>query len=171
MKIKAFVTNLGLYNESQLVGEWVTFPIDEDEQEELFKRIGIDEEHEEYFMTDYESELDLFHMFGEYVSIEKLNELAEEVESLDSYEEEIIEALISEGGYSFEQAMSAKDDVIVYSGCSDMTEVAEQYANETGLLDSIPENLRYYFDFEAFGRDMSFDGEYHFHNGNCYQVI
>ena len=29
--LKGFITNLGKYNEGELVGEWVTFPIDEDE--------------------------------------------------------------------------------------------------------------------------------------------
>ena len=169
MEIKAYVTNLGLYNEGILCGEWVKFPITEEEQEELFERLHIDETHEEYFMTDYESDLDLYGMFGEYVSIDKLNEIAEEFEALDSWEEETVNALIS-NGYNFEQAMEAKDDVICYRDCSSMTEVAEQYAEEVGLLDSIPENLRYYFDFEAFGRDMGYEGEYIFYNGDCYEV-
>lgn len=170
MTIKAYVTNLGLYNEGVLCGEWVTFPIDEDEQEKLFDRIHIDEEHEEYFMTDYDSDIDLYSIYGEYVSIEKLNELAEEIDSLDSFEEEIVEALMS-NGYSLEQAINQKDDVMVYRDCSDMTDVAEQYAEETGLLNSIPENLRNYFDFEAFGRDMSFEGEFIFFGSDCFEVL
>jgi len=53
-----------------------------------------------------------------------------------------------------------------------MTDVAEQYAEETGLLDSIPENLRYYFDFEAYGRDMRIEGTFVFtNNGNCVQIF
>ena len=169
MEIKAYVTNLGLYNEGKLVGEWVTFPINEDEQEELFTRIGIDETHEEYFMTDYESDIDLYAIYGEYVSIETLNDLAEEVNGLDCFEEEVVTALMA-NGYNFEQAMKAKDDVIIYRDCSDMEDVAREYADETGLLDSIPENLRYYFDFEAFGRDMGFEGEFHFYKGDCFEV-
>ena len=31
--LKAFVTNLGKYNEGDLVGKWVEFPIDEDDFE------------------------------------------------------------------------------------------------------------------------------------------
>lgn len=168
MEIKAYVTNLGLYNEGILCGEWVTFPIDEDEQKALFERIHIDEEHEEYFMTDYECDVDL--NLGEYTSIERINEIAEEIESLYSFEQEAVEALLS-GGYDFDQAMEAKDDVICFRNCSTMRDVAEQYADETGLLDSIPENLRYYFDFEAFGRDMDIEGEFIFYNGDCYEVI
>lgn len=45
-------------------------------------------------------------------------------------------------------------------GCSTMADVAERYADETGLLNSIPDVLRYYFDFEAYGRDMDHNGHF-----------
>ena len=61
MELKAFVTNLGKYNEGELVGKWVTFPIDEEEERELMKDIGCayededgechNEYYEEYFIT------------------------------------------------------------------------------------------------------------------------
>jgi len=38
-------------------------------------------------------------------------------------------------------------------------EYAEQYLSDSGLLDQIPENLRYYFDVEAFSRDMQLNGD------------
>ena len=41
-----------------------------------------------------------------------------------------------------------------------MAEVAEMYADETGLLESVPEDLRMYFDFEAYGRDMNINGKF-----------
>ena len=37
----AFITNLGKYNEGELVGEWVKFPTTPEEMQEVFKRIGI----------------------------------------------------------------------------------------------------------------------------------
>ena len=37
----AFITNLGKYNEGELVGEWVKFPTTAEELKEVFKRIGI----------------------------------------------------------------------------------------------------------------------------------
>ena len=37
----AFITNLGKYNEGELVGEWVKFPTTAEEMKEVFKRIGI----------------------------------------------------------------------------------------------------------------------------------
>lgn len=170
MKISAYVTNLGLYNEGYLCGEWVTFPIDEDEERELMDRIKIDEFHEEYFITDYETDISGLEI-GEYTSIASLNEMAEALEDLSDYDAEIVEALIG-NGYDLEDAISRKDDCMVYSDCYSMADVAEQYAEETGLLDSIPENLRFYFDFEAFGRDMSFEGEFIFtSSGNCIEVL
>ena len=38
--ISIYLTNLGKYNEGFLIGEWVSLPVDEDELNEVFKRIG-----------------------------------------------------------------------------------------------------------------------------------
>lgn len=63
-------------------------------------------------------------------------------------------------------------DVMIYSNCSNMSEVAEEYADQVGLLESIPEELRYYFDFEAYGRDMEIEGNFVFtDSGNCIQIF
>ena len=58
---EAFVTNLGKYNEGQLVGEWVKFPTTVEEMQEVFKRIGINAEYEEIFITDYD--VDIPHLY------------------------------------------------------------------------------------------------------------
>lgn len=46
---------------------------------------------------------------------------------------------------------------------------ARSFCDETGILDSIPENLRYYFDFERYARDLMIsdvcsDGDHYFYN-------
>lgn len=57
---EAFVTNLGKYNEGELLGEWVKFPTTEDKMKEVFERIGIGSKdefgqvYEEWFITDYD---------------------------------------------------------------------------------------------------------------------
>lgn len=168
--LRIYLTNLGKYNEGYLIGEWVTLPVDDDELEEVKKRIGINEQYEEWFITDYESDIDGVEVH-EYSNIDELNELAEMLDGLEDYEIEIIEAMLSEG-YSINEAIDKKDDCMIYYNCDDMADVAEQYAEETGLLDSIPENLRNYFDFEAFGRDMSFEGQFVFtKSGNCIEIL
>ena len=39
---EVFITNLGKYNEGNLIGEWVKFPTTEEELKKVFERIGID---------------------------------------------------------------------------------------------------------------------------------
>ncbi|MEI7842428.1 MAG: antirestriction protein ArdA [Gallionellaceae bacterium] len=41
---------------------------------------------------------------------------------------------------------------------------AQQYLDDTGTLDQIPESLRYYFDVERFARDL-FIGDYYYDSG------
>lgn len=166
--LRIYLTNLGKYNEGELVGKWVDLPTVNGFDEHL-EEIGINDEYEEWFITDYETDIDGL-TIGEYDNIEELDELAKTLENLQYYYIEVIEALISEG-YSLEEALEKKDDCIIYYDCNDMTDVAEQYAEEVGLLDSIPENLKYYFDFEAYGRDMSYEGHFVFTNGNCVQIL
>ena len=69
----AFITNLGKYNEGELVGEWVKFPTTAEELKEVFKRIGIGQKddfgqpYEEWFITDYDCYVDgLYSKLGEY---------------------------------------------------------------------------------------------------------
>lgn len=76
--LSVYLTNLGKYNEGYLVGEWVDLPVSEEELQEVFKRIGINEEYEEYFITDYESNYGL--ECGEYENIFKLNENLQELD-------------------------------------------------------------------------------------------
>ena len=47
-----------------------------------------------------------------------------------------------------------------YAGCFDTLEAfAEEYAESTGLLDGVPDHLRFYFDMSLYARDMSLNGD------------
>lgn len=167
--LRIFLTNLGKYNEGELIGKWVDLPTANGFDEHL-KEIGINEEYEEYFITDYETDFDGIEI-GEYSNLETLNEMAETLESLNDDEKEVVDAIMS-SGYSLEEALEKKEDCMIYCDCSNMEDVAREYAEQTGLLSSIPENLQSYFDFEAFGRDMDYEGTYIFtKNGNCVQIL
>lgn len=56
---EAYITNLGKYNEGELVGEWVKFPTTPEELQNVFERIGIGSKdefgctYEEWFISDY----------------------------------------------------------------------------------------------------------------------
>ena len=127
--------------------------------------------YEEYFITDYEN--DYNYKVGEYDSLEELNEIAEELKNLDDYDKEVVNAFIENGADINEALDGLRDgDYMVFSNCSDMTDVAYQYIEETGLINEIPEGLRNYFDYEAYGRDMSYERTFIFtDNGNCIELF
>ena len=89
----AFITNLGKYNEGELVGEWVKFPTTAEELKEVFKRIGIGQKddfgqpYEEWFITDYDCYVDgLYSKLGEYENLDELNYLASKLDEMSESE-------------------------------------------------------------------------------------
>lgn len=167
-----YLTNLGKYNEGELVGEWVKLPVSDEELQEVFKRIGIDgKEYEEYFITDYECD---FYEISEYESISTLNEIAEKLDDLDEEQEQVVKVLMSECGYDLDDAIEKVEsgDYRFYTDCNDMTDVAYVVVEECDYLHSVPENIARYFDYEAFGRDLGIEGSFHFlDNGDCIEII
>ena len=96
--IEAYVTNLGKYNEGQLVGEWVKFPVSKEEMSAVLDRIGIGAEYEEIFITDYDTSLyGVSSQLGEYENLDKLNYLAGVIAELDASEREKYEAVLESG--------------------------------------------------------------------------
>ena len=163
LEMKGFITNLGKYNEGELVGKWIDFPIDEDDFESELESIGVKENtmYEEWFITDYDCSLfDMHAAFGEYPNIDDINEVAE---ALDYREDEFV-ALLEV--CSYEDALDhfeAEDFTFYY----DMTleDVAYELVDECYDL---PEIAQRYFDYAAFARDLSFDGYSETSNGVIY---
>lgn len=160
-----YLTNLGKYNEGELIGEWVELPVSQEELQKVFERIGINEEYEEYFITDYECD---FYEVGEYESLDTLNEIAERIKELGEEESEVVKALMSELGYTLNEAIDKVNsgDYRIYSDCDNMTDIAYQVVEECGYLNNVPDNVARYFDYESFGRDLGIEGTYIFTDDN-----
>ena len=101
---EAFVTNLGKYNEGELVGEWVHFPTTEEEMKEVFERIGIGSKgefgqvYEEWFITDYDCSIHgVSNLLGEYENLDKLNYLAARLDEMSRSELEHFVAIMDSG--------------------------------------------------------------------------
>lgn len=167
--IKIYLTNLGKYTEGELVGEWLELPATSEEIEACKERIGINAQYEEYFITDFECDVNGVTV-GEYDNLEELNELAENLADFDEYRAHVFGWCIS-NGYSMEEAVNCSEDYTVYEDCTDMSDVAYQVAEELGYLASIPEHLQYYFDYEKLGRDLEIEGNYTWYNYNtCIEI-
>lgn len=163
--MKIYLTNLGKYNEGELIGEWVELPVAQEELQKVFERIGINEEYEEYFITDYECEL---YEVGEYENIDKLNDIAERIKELDEEESKVVKALIQKLDYTLDEAIEKVNngDYRIYYDCDDMEDVAYQVVEDCGYLDKVPDNVARYFDYESFGRDLGIEGTYIFTDDN-----
>ena len=159
---EAYITNLGKYNERELVGEWVKFPTTYEQMQEVFKRIGIGSEYEEWFITDYDCYVDgIYDVFGEYESLDELNYLAASIEAMDNYDFERFEAAVGVSDY----ANSVKDLINltqnldkydIYPDVHDHDDLGRLYIEEYGAME-VPDHLKNYIDYEAYGRDIALD--------------
>ena len=166
--IKGDITNLGKYNEGDLAYKLISFPISEEELNEALKEIGckyVDENgvvhnefYEEYFFSDWECEIPF--EYSEYESVEDLNIIAERVEALEAYEQDVLKVIMEEHTSDVDEALRIVEDgnYTIWNDCINMADVAEQMVDEYGYLNDVPENLRYYIDYEKYGRDLDLEG-------------
>lgn len=171
---KIALTNLGKYNEGILVYDWLSLPFTEYELQKTLNKIGINKKYEEFFISDYETDLDGFYI-SEYENLEALNELFKKIDDINSDDFILIcKAYIdlTSSYLDIEECLKIYEncEFSIYYGCDDMEDVAREYVEVSGMLNEIPDHLQYYFDFEAFGRDMQLEGRYCFIDGNCIQL-
>ena len=158
--IEAYVTNLGKYNEGELCGEWLKLPTTAEEVKALFSRIGVDGVlYEEFFITDYSTNLAGMQNLGEYESLDDLNYLAALVSELQDWELEKFEAAAVYGDHSgnVQELINLAQNLDCYEyypGVSDNDDLGRYLIDELEY-EQIPDNLVNYIDYEAYGRDFS----------------
>lgn len=168
---EAYVTNLGKYNEGELVGEYLKFPTTPEEVQALLKRIGIDGvRYEEIFITDFDGDvLGLYDHLGEYENIDELNHLACVISELDQGDLEKFEAVIDSGEYtgSVKELINLAQNLDCfefYPGVTDDETLGRIYVEDMEAID-VPEHLLNYFDYEAYGRDIRLNEDGHYAPG------
>jgi hypothetical protein len=94
--IRAFITNLGKYNEGELIGKWHGFPTTKEEVQETLREIGVDGvRYEEFFISEYDTVIfSIYDRLGEYESLDEINYLAVKLDALFSHEIEKLEAVL-----------------------------------------------------------------------------
>ena len=168
--IEAFITNLGKYNEGTLTGEWVSFPATLEDIQKVFERIGIGTKnkdgsiYEEWFITDYNCNVDGLAKnidFGEYESLDELNYLASKINELNSYGLEKFQGALEAGDYtgSIKDVINLTDNLDkyeVYPDVKNCEDLGIYYVDEIGAV-KVPDELRYYIDYESYGRDIALE--------------
>ena len=166
----AFITNLGKYNEGDLIGEWVGFPTTPEEMQDVFQRIGIGQKdefgqpYEEWFITDYDCPIPgLYDCLGEYESLDELNYLANKIEEMTAAEQECFEAAVELGEYtgSVQDLINLTENLDCYELYSDIhsdSDLGYYWVEESGAYDTGAMGaLSNYIDYEGFGRDIRFE--------------
>ena len=166
---EAYITNLGKYNEGNLVGEWVKFPTTQEEFEGALERIGIgstDEfgvPYEEFFVTDYDIYVDGLEasMLGEYPNYDELNYLATKIEELNEYDYKTFCAACESGEHTGSEKeiinlIENLDCFNLYSDITSYTALGEYYVDEFIDTSSMGA-LANYIDYESYGRDIYFE--------------
>ena len=164
----AFITNLGKYNEGALVGEWVKFPTTAEALKQVFERIGIGakddfgQTYEEWFITDYDCYVDgLYDLLGEYANLDELNYLASKLDNMSQDEYERFQAAMEIGDHkgSIQELINLTENLDcydVYPDIHDHDDLGRYYIEELDAM-QVPEHLRNYIDYEAYGRDIALE--------------
>ena len=164
----AFITNLGKYNEGELVGEWVKFPTTAEELKEVFKRIGIGQKddfgqpYEEWIITDYDCYVDgLYSKLGEYENLDELNYLASKLDEMDQSDYAKFQAAMEIGDYtsSLQEIITLTENLDcyeIYPNIEDYDDLGRYYIEELEVT-QVPAHLQNYIDYEAYGRDVALE--------------
>ena len=184
LEIRGFITNLGKYNEGELIGEWITFPIDEDELKEVLQRIGISNKqngnYEEYFFTDWEYEDPLTEEcyvqleLKEYTNVEAVNKLAEELKNVDGR----VLGAIQECTYPWDINACLdiyKEQKYIYYGMkTTMDDIAQSEANDWIYMNIEDKHkiewIQRYFDYRYYANELRKSG-YHETKSGIIQIF
>ena len=131
----------------------------------LLKRIGVDGvRYEEIFITSFDGDvLGLHEHLGEYENIDELNYLAALLSDMDHSDLEKFEAVIDSGEYtgSVKDLINLTQNLDCYEFYPDIESEEDLGRYYTEDLD-IPAELKDYFDYEAYGRDVLINEGGHF---------
>ena len=170
MMFEAYLTNVALYTIRGVeVGEYLKFPATTEEIQALLSRIEIDgKKYSEIFITNFESDvLGLYDYLDEYEDIDELNHLAhvlEEVRNKGELEKYEAALVLGKHTTNVKDLINLAQNLDIYNfqpGIETWEALGCYYADELMAI-NIPSDIRAYFDYEAYGRDIAIN------EGGCF---
>ena len=163
--VKVYVGTYRKYNQGNLNGKWVSlFNFDNmEEYHQHLKELHSDEEDPEFMIQDIDAPKAFHKFINEYGIDENIfllkNYSEEDCEIISAYCDVMGEELSEE---TIEEAFER------YIGCfEDYYDLGYYYVKDLGAIE-INEQAESYFDFERYGRDISYNliesGDYYFSN-------
>lgn len=160
--IKIALTNLSKYNEGNLVFKWLELPATAEEIAEAKVAIGINEENEEWYISDYETDIEGLHI-SEYEDFNYINELAERFEDMSYDEQDAVGAVIEATGYSLEKALDIveKGHYTLYTECDTLEDLAQELFDDGIFGDPKAMGILVnYINFASLGEDLRCNRHY-----------
>lgn len=173
---RAYVTTWGVYNAGRLVGRWYT----PDELRELTPATWATEHRDHLaglaaFEVGEELAVHDFEGMPADFQTESVVTFLEAVDALEhlhgvGLDDDAVSAYVDMVGSHYWIGDAATiEGVSVYESRADF---GASWLEETGSLESVPENLRVYIDFEAWARDALIESEdLHEYQGRVYDFV
>lgn len=192
LEFKVYVTDLAAYNNGFLIGEWIDLTLTTwEEVKERVNKILLkghnavkndgfnsnedyDHIHEEYFITDYENNINV--SLDEYENLKSIYDKIESLEDLN-IDIELLEKVFESGEKSFEDI----DENFDISDCYFIEALTPRELGEVDFIESFGEPYDFvneielrnerdrnglklladHFNFENYGNDLLISGGYH----------
>ena len=160
VKITARLTNWDLYQRGERRDISISFPTTREEVQKALKAIGVDGIRDQrVIFTEYDSNLSGFcHCLTQYDSVDEVNYLAHLLSGLSGSEFAAFQSVLEYGehdqcaGDLINLALNL-DCYELHPGVDTDEELGRIYAEFDEAI-VVPEALKNYFDYEAYGRDM-----------------
>lgn len=160
--MEVFIQNLEKENQAIVLGCWFKLgDSDENLQAILKERLECKEGDFRVFISDY-YQSDLLYTPSEYENIFKLNTLVREFYLLDSHYQNIVNAMI-EGGFYYDlaEAIDHKDCFILHTDIQKAADLGHFLIEQMESCE-VPDFIKSYIDYEAFGRDEQINSNGYF---------
>lgn len=167
----ALMTNQEKYQAGEVSGIRVILPTTKEAMRDALKAIGVDGIRcREVFLTEHDSNLSGFcHCLNQSDSVDELNYLCHLLSDMTDTELATFQAVVENGAHNGSAADLINLAINIecydfYAGMDSDKELGHIYADDMENI-NIPEDVRPYFDFEAYGRKMRSDDKGCFVNG------
>lgn len=152
--VRVYVASLSDYNAERLHGAWIEVTDPDTMMGEIQAMLSDSSEPDAEEWAIHDTEGFGSYQVSEYADLGKLVTVAGLIEEHG----DIVTHLIDHFGGDLDAANQAIEEE--YQGCfHDLEHYAEQFLEDTGALQDVPQYLHNYIDYGAMGRDMELNGD------------
>ena len=148
---------------------WIDLPTENDIEEEIKEKFGIDEDDEIEFDVINAKGIPFKAIKGE--NFYDINDYVDEYERLPEHEQEVVDALL-DNLYDFDEALKKYEECLVIDGTTD-EDLGYYYAEQIdgGVSNLSKDTLEQYFNYEAYGRDIRLNGDFIEYDGKLIETF